>query len=614
MGKVVYVVLAQAALALSVLAWTVHPAWALGFALAPVGLLGLRSGRLSGGDLLGTVRPGALMSSVDIDGVDVGVVEDADGLAATIRVGDLSALLGDPLSPFPTLSALLPPAAADLPAARIQLLVSAAAPPDRGPPAVSYRQLTDGKVPAHRRVLLSVRVRRAGGYQREDLERSLVATVRRACRQLGKAGLTARPLSAPSALTALAETARHEPDLPLRETRRGLEVGGLQQAVFRLRRWPQEGPLATKLLTLPCSAVTVALTTTSDDSGPGSTTASGALSPPTGGAACRAELAIRLAAATPAALDQAIAALHRLAATHDATVTRLTGAQFDALAATLPLGGGAPADAAALAGLLTGRDDLTADGTVTPSVSAGQLAALTSTTGPAGLMLGMNRHGAPVTIHPFRPEPTRTVLIGGLPCAQMLALRVLALGAHVTVQSTRPAAWSPFLRGLGGEQIALLPAGQPAALPPPSPTHPQLLILDPAPAAPRPMTSVAGPPSAAPRPAPATSAAAAASVAAAAAAASMVIESAWRATLVIRDELTPGDADLLTRADLVFLQPLTPPEAVIATDVLGLEASASWLTRIPPEMLGIVVSRHTVRWAHLSPTPIELQLTGGPAR
>ncbi|MEV4507588.1 type VII secretion protein EccE [Dactylosporangium sp. NPDC049525] len=578
MSKAVRIVLAQVALALLVLAWTVHPAWALAAAV-PLGLQ-VRPPRrrgsspadagllATGAGLLAVIRPGAVMTPVDIDGVDVGVLEDADGLAATIRVGDLTDLLGDALPPIPPLSALLPPPAPDLPEARIQLLVSATAAPDPGagatPCATSYRQLTDGRGLAHLQVLLSLRIRRAGGYQREDLERSLIAAIRRACRLLGKAGLPARPLSPPSALAALADAAGHRPDRPVRETRRGLEVGGLPQAVFRLRRWPQDGPLADRLLTLPCSAVTVALTATGGED------------------TCRAELTIRLAAPTPTALDHATAALHQLAAGLGAEVARLDGAPLDALAATLPLGGGAPAGAAALAGLLAGRDDLTLDGTDAPHVTTAHLAALEPTAGGDGLMLGVNRHGTPVVIRPFRAEPTRAVLIGGLRCAEMLTLRALALGAHVTVQSTRPDAWSSFLRGLGDEPVTLLPAGRPADPPPATALDPQLLVID------------TGPVDGGPTP--------------------TVAESAWRAILVVRDDLTTADADLLTRADLVLLQPLTPAEAVIATEVLGLTESASWLTRIAPEMLGIVVSRRTVRWAHLSPTPVELQLTGGPAR
>ncbi|MER6595775.1 type VII secretion protein EccE, partial [Micromonospora purpureochromogenes] len=88
---------------------------------------------------------------------------------------------------------------------------------------------------------------------------------------------------------------------------------------------------------------------------------------------------------------------------------------------------------------------------------------------------------------------------------------------------------------------------------------------------------------------------------------------AWQATLVVRDELTAADADTLGRADLAVLQPLDQREAVLAGAALGLGGSAEWLTRIRDDMVA-VVNRRALRWALLSPTPIESQLIGRPAR
>ncbi|MGI5246522.1 type VII secretion protein EccE [Dactylosporangium sp. CA-139066] len=651
-----------------------------------------------GAALLALVRPGASTSSLDVDGADVGVLEDTDGLVAIVRVGEVSALLGTALPPLPPLSALLPTPTRDVPEVRVQLLVSAvtAPPPSATPSATSYRQLTEGRVLAHQRVLIAVRVRRAGGYRRADLEQSLIVAVRRVTRLVTKAGLPALPLSAPSALTAVMEAAQHDPTRPVRETWSGLTIGGLHQAVFRLRRWPSDqGPLMTRLLTLPSSATTLSLTAQSpgpsttaaptpspaaparvpaqyapssihapDDpsalamsgarpasahtdgyggyggsTGPGSyggqddytggrpgfahadghggydsSTSPGGYGGQDGhaggrpgvarqreggahdgldpvaadatsavsGAAVRAELVLRLSAPTAAALVQATAALRRLVASMDAKVTRLDGAQLDGLAATLPLGGGAPGEDAVLAGLVSGRDGLILGGgrpiTATPAL----LSATEPTVGGEGVVMGVNRRGDPVVVRLFRPEPTRAALIGGLRCAQLVILRALATGARVVVQSARPPAWEPFQRALGpAEPMAVVPPGPVAEPPPASATRPQLLVIDVGPVAGR---SVPVP------------------------------ESAWRTVLHVRDDLTSSDTDLLTRADLALLQPLSPHEAALAGDALGLGDSRDWLTRISAEMLGVVVNRQTVRWTQLATTPLEHQLTGGPAR
>ncbi len=87
----------------------------------------------------------------------------------------------------------------------------------------------------------------------------------------------------------------------------------------------------------------------------------------------------------------------------------------------------------------------------------------------------------------------------------------------------------------------------------------------------------------------------------------------WQATLVVRDEFTPADVDVASRADLLILQPLRPTEATLLGAALGLGEVAQWMTRSRPDMVG-VVNRRAVRWAALAQTPIEAQLIGPPTR
>nr|WP_145777580.1 type VII secretion protein EccE [Micromonospora olivasterospora] len=271
-----------------------------------------------------------------------------------------------------------------------------------------------------------------------------------------------------------------------------------------------------------------------------------------------AELAVRLAAWTPAELSVAAQALRRLVGGAGGEVDRLDGEQLPALAGTLPL-------ALVVPGATVGPASL--DGLELP-------------VGEAGLMVGANRHGGAVTIRLFRPEGTRLMLVGGVRAAQLVALRAMALGARVAVRTTRPRSWEPFVRGVNapGGPISVLPPGRPLGGAPGSPLRPLLLVLD------------AGPVPANDEPVP-----------------------AWQSILVVRDDLTPADADQLARADLVVLQPLRPGEAALAGAALGLGGSADWLTRIREDMVA-VVNRRALRWVLLSPTPIESQLIGRPGR
>ncbi|MFJ8579157.1 type VII secretion protein EccE [Micromonospora sp. NPDC093277] len=503
------------------------------------------------GAVLELTAPGATVRPVDLAGDPAAVVDDADGMTALLEVGDPGDLLGDGPRALPAPRTLLPPAGAESPPVRLQLLLSASPAPapaaGMGTVGTSYRQLTDGRLAGRARAVLAVRVLRADGWSDEELRRALSGAVRRIVRRLGP--LAGRPLGGAAALRVVAELAHHDAGAPLRESWGSLAVGGLAQATWRLRRWPDPRTdgvrqLVPRLLALPATATTVALRV-----GP----RAGADTAPV-----PAELTVRLAAETAVELSAAERALRRLAGDLGAEIRRLDGEHLAGLAATLPL---------ASAGAAT-----------TPAPA--ELDALELSLGESGLMVGANRQGGPLTVRLFRPGTTRLLLVGGVRAAQLMALRALALGARVVVQTNRPRAWEPFVRGVGrpGGAVPLIPPGRPVGGAPGSPLHPLLLVVDAGPASPE-----AGP------------------------------EVAWRSVLVVRDELTPADTAALARADLAILQPLDPGEAALAGAALGLGGSAEWLTRIRDEMVA-VVNRRALRWALLSPTPIESQLVGRPIR
>ncbi len=495
-------------------------------------------------DLLDLVDPGVVVRSPELVGAPAAVLDDATGMVALLELLDPVELIGDGPRVLPPPAALLSAVPPGGPPVRIQLLMVAAAAPAvaaGGAVATSYRQLTDGRLPGRERSVLAVRVLRVDGATPEELRHALAGALRRIVRRLGP--VPARPLGEHAALRILAELAHHEAG-PVRESWAALHSGGLLQACFQLDRWPDpraEGGrrLVSRLLALPATAVTVSLSAgppTGDEESPPS------------------ELAVRLAAVTPAELATAEQALCRTVSGCGGEVRRRDGEHLPGLAATVPLGlpgGGHPAPAA-------------------PELTLGE----------AGLMMGANRHGAAVTVRLFRPEGTRVVLVGGLRAGQMIALRAMALGARVVVRTSRPRTWEPFVRGIGtpGGTIPLLPPGRAVGGEPGSPLRPLLLVVD---------TGPVGP---APDPDP-----------------------PWQATLLLRDELTPADVATLGRADLALLQPLDRAEAALAGSALGLGGSAEWLTRIREDMVA-VVNRRALRWARLTPSPIEAQLIGPPGR
>ncbi|HET9517183.1 MAG TPA: type VII secretion protein EccE, partial [Actinoplanes sp.] len=508
---------------------------------------------------LDLVIPGARIQQADLGGDQAAIVVDSGGLTAILELGDPTGLLVEPLPTLPSPVSLLPPAGPEHPQCRIQVLLSGVPAPavraGGGTPANSYRQLTDGRLLGHSRTLIAVRMLRTEGWADVDLLRSLSGIVRKLPRKLG--GVPVRPLGEAAALRAICEVAHHGDAHPAQETWSGLRIGGLVQATFQLGRWPDlrsetARRLVSRLLALPATSTTVALA-----AGPRSTSGTDSVA---------VELTIRLAALNIASLGVAAQALRRLLRTERAHARRLDGEHLDGLTATLPLG-------SSTAQAVPGRP---VDGTLRPNALDG----LDLPVGSAGLMLGHNRHGAPVIARLFRPEQTRALLIGGVRCAQLVALRAMALGARVVVQTARPQAWEPFVRGAAvpGESIAVVPPGRALDIPPGTALHPLLVVVDVGPVGPdtRPGHG-------------------------------------WQATLVVRDAFTPADVDVATRADLLVIQPLLADEAALAGSALGLGDAAAWLMRIRPDMVG-VVNRRAVRWAALSATPIETQLIGPPGR
>ncbi|SNS18095.1 type VII secretion protein EccE [Actinoplanes regularis] len=611
--------------------------------------------RRAAATVLDLAAPGTQMTSADLPGGPGAMLADDFGLTMLLELGDPVGVLVEAQPELAAPWELLPADGRERPPCRVQLLLAGAPAPaitaGDGPVGISYRSLAGGPVLGHARAVLAVRVLRAEGWADEDLRGALTGLVRKLAKRLN-----ARPLDRAAAVRTLTDLAYADPPAAVREEWTRLRAGELSQVTFQARPEAGAAPSAesmTRLLLLPVAATTVALT--ADLPGPESTDRP------------LISLSIRLTAPDPALLEMATGALHTLAAGERLRLRRRDGEHLQGLAATLPLGtSGDPPRAGpdwphGPSRWPSGHHGTSASGSaagpqgssrrrLSPTERFGRLVL---PTGRAGVVVGRDRHGRPLQVRLFRPEPTQVMLVGGLQCAQLLAFRALAVGARVLVRTRRPQEWVPFARGTAAasDSILLAPPGHSVEMPPGAPLRPLLTVLDLRRAAgpsPGPITAQpSGVYDVRPRtnggigPAP-TRQEVTASIGRAAPGdrsgdgsgnASRTGNGSgngngsrtgngngngregrpWEATLTLRDEFRARDVATAVKADLVLLQPTGADQAELIGTTLNLGEVGRLLTRMRPGMIG-VVNRQAVRWATLSPTPVEKVLIGDPSR
>jgi hypothetical protein len=171
-------------------------------------------------------------------------------------------------------------------------------------------------------------------------------------------------------------------------------------------------------------------------------------------------------------------------------------------------------------------------------------------------------------------------MVGGLACAQLLVLRLVAFGTRVAVQTVRESDWQMFMQrtGMGPSYVIFMPPG---VRRPPTATarRPEVIVVDVGPVT---WTNVSP-------------------------------TGSWQTTMVVRHELAQPDTDLVGNAHLVVMQQLTEPEATIAATAIGMPNVEQWLSRISPTMIS-TVSQGRVQWATLSPSDLETRVLGPVAR
>ncbi|MCX4446480.1 hypothetical protein ACIOEZ_33630 [Streptomyces sp. NPDC087866] len=85
-----------------------------------------------------------------------------------------------------------------------------------------------------------------------------------------------------------------------------------------------------------------------------------------------------------------------------------------------------------------------------------QLASLALPVGDDGVVIGVDEEGFPAVLGLNRPSPYDIVLVGGLWTAQVFALRAVATGARVVVETGRAHAWRNVARAAGGSACVAL--------------------------------------------------------------------------------------------------------------------------------------------------------------
>jgi len=197
-------------------------------------------------------------------------------------------------------------------------------------------------------------------------------------------------------------------------------------------------------------------------------------------------------------------------------------------------------------------------------------------TGGAGLILGANERGRPVTVSFFRSEPTVVTSIGSLGLIQLIAFRALALGAQLVVTTGRPSAWSTLSRAASDTHRTAVEVVPPHHQPDRrgSSLRPYLLVVD------GDSTAAVGATPTVP---------------------------GWSTVAIVREHVTSWDTGLLGRADLLLTQTLSPQESGTLCGALSIPDYLDAFTELPEETIG-AITHGGIRWARLARTALERQV------
>ncbi|MGK5530047.1 hypothetical protein [Streptomyces sp. URMC 129] len=214
-------------------------------------------------------------------------------------------------------------------------------------------------------------------------------------------------------------------------------------------------------------------------------------------------------------------------------------------------------------------------------LSAGELAALALPVGDDGIIVGVDGKSRPAVLGIHHPVPFDMVLIGGVWMAHVLALRAVATGVRVAVETGRPQVWTRLAQAANGglECMTLHEVGK---VPPLGATlgSPVLVVRDCGIRPPR----------------------------------GRVASAPWQPVLTLLPYVSPVAPRLIERAALVGVQRVSPDEARLIGRIMTLpEAQVEALSTFA-ENVTLWCTRTSRRMVRTVPTDSETGLLGNPSR
>ncbi|MEU2855757.1 hypothetical protein ACFZB6_30935 [Streptomyces syringium] len=214
-------------------------------------------------------------------------------------------------------------------------------------------------------------------------------------------------------------------------------------------------------------------------------------------------------------------------------------------------------------------------------LSAEEFDSLALPVGDDGVVIGTDTQGAPAVLGLGRPSPFDMVLVGGAWTAQVIAVRSVATGARVAVETGRRPLWTALAQAANsGQQCVTLHDVGRVTPQGPSVHSPVLLVRD---CGARPPRGRAG-------------------------------SAPWQSVLTLLPYLSPVAARLMEAADLVGIQRVSPEEARQAGRIMGLPPSDVEALSTLPDGVTLWCTSRSRMYVATRPTEPEAGLLGAERR